>query len=167
MATTFDSRRVDVNLQEPPTGTPRRVTIPGSDQPISPKEKSMSRQPIHADDAPKAIGPYSQAIRAGGTVYLSGQIPLDPVSMTLVEGGIEAQATRVFDNLKAVAAAAGGTLDDAVRVTIFLTDLGQFATVNEVMTRYFREPYPARVTIGVASLPRGAAVEVDAVLYLG
>lgn len=127
----------------------------------------MSRQPIHSDAAPKAIGPYSQAIRAGDTVYLSGQIPLDPATMTLVEGSIEAQATRVFENLKAVAAAAGGTLDDAVRVTIFLTDLGQFGTVNEVMTRYFREPYPARVTVGVASLPRGSAVEVDAILHLG
>jgi reactive intermediate/imine deaminase len=127
----------------------------------------MSRQPIHSDAAPKAIGPYSQAIRAGDTVYLSGQIPLDPATMTLVDGGIEAQATRVFENLKAVAAAAGGTLDDAVRVTIFLTDLGQFGTVNEVMTRYFREPYPARVTVGVASLPRGSAVEVDAILHLG
>lgn len=127
----------------------------------------MPRQPIHSDAAPKAIGPYSQAIRAGSTVYLSGQIPLDPATMAIVEGGIEAQATRVFENLKAVAAAAGGTLDDAVRVTIFLTDLGQFATVNEVMARYFREPYPARVTIGVAALPRGAAVEVDAILHLG
>jgi reactive intermediate/imine deaminase len=133
----------------------------------NPEESSMSRQSIHSDAAPKAIGPYSQAIRAGDTVYLSGQIPLDPATMTIVEGGIEAQATRVFENLKAVAAAAGGTLDDAVRVTIFLTDLGQFAVVNEIMARYFREPYPARVTIGVASLPRGAAIEVDAVLHLG
>ncbi len=127
----------------------------------------MARHPLHTDSAPRAIGPYSQAIRAGDTVYLSGQIPLDPATMTLVEGGIEAQATRVFENLKAVAAAAGGTLDDAVRVTIFLTDLGQFGAVNEVMIRYFREPYPARVTVGVSALPRGVAIEVDAILYLG
>lgn len=127
----------------------------------------MSRSIISTPDAPKAIGPYSQAVRAGGTVYLSGQIPLDPATGELVTGPIEAQARRVFENLQAVAAAAGATLDDAVRVTIYLTDLGHFATVNAVMAEHFREPYPARVTIGVASLPKGAAVEVDCVLVTG
>jgi reactive intermediate/imine deaminase len=127
----------------------------------------MPRTIISTPDAPKAIGPYSQAVRAGDTVYLSGQIPLDPATGELVTGPIEAQARRVFENLKAVAAAAGATLDDAVRVTIYLTDLGHFATVNAVMAEYFREPYPARVTIGVASLPKGAAVEVDCVLVSG
>jgi reactive intermediate/imine deaminase len=127
----------------------------------------MPRTIISTPDAPKAIGPYSQAVRAGDTVYLSGQIPLDPATGELVGGPIEAQARRVFQNLRAVAAAAGATLDDAVRVTIYLTDLGHFATVNAVMTEYFREPYPARVTIGVASLPKGAAVEVDCVLVSG
>lgn len=124
----------------------------------------MTRTIIAAPNAPKAIGPYSQAVRAGATVYLSGQIPLDPATAELVGGPIDAQARRVFDNLKAVAAAAGATLDDAVRVTIYLTDLGHFAAVNAVMAEYFREPYPARVTIGVASLPKGAAIEVDCVL---
>lgn len=127
----------------------------------------MPRTIISTPDAPKAIGPYSQAVRAGDTVYLSGQIPLDPATGELVIGPIEAQARRVFENLKAVAAAAGATLDDAVRVTIYLTDLGHFAAVNGVMAEYFREPYPARVTIGVASLPKGAAVEVDCVLVTG
>ncbi|MCU0976927.1 MAG: RidA family protein [Steroidobacteraceae bacterium] len=127
----------------------------------------MSRSVISTADAPKAIGPYSQAVRAGDTVYLSGQIPLDPATGELVTGPIEAQARRVFENLRAVAAAADATLDHAVRVTIYLTDLGHFATVNAVMTEYFREPYPARVTIGVASLPKGAAVEVDCVLVTG
>jgi reactive intermediate/imine deaminase len=127
----------------------------------------MSRSIISTPDAPKAIGPYSQAVRAGDTVYLSGQIPLDPATGELVTGPIEAQARRVFENLAAVAAAAGATLDDAVRVTIYLTDLGHFAAVNAVMAKHFREPYPARVTIGVASLPKGAAVEVDCVLVTG
>ena len=127
----------------------------------------MPRTIISTPDAPKAIGPYSQAVRAGDTVDLSGQIPLDPATGELVGGPIEAQARRVFQNLRAVAAAAGATLDDAVRVTIYLTDLGHFATVNAVMAEYFREPYPARVTIGVASLPKGAAVEVDCVLVSG
>jgi reactive intermediate/imine deaminase len=121
----------------------------------------MSRIPIHTDSAPKAIGPYSQAVRSGNTLYLSGQTPLDPTTGEMVEGDIEAQATRVFENLKAVLGAAGASFDDVVRVGIYLTDLGNFATVNEVMKRYFREPYPARSTIGVAALPRGAAVEVD------
>jgi reactive intermediate/imine deaminase len=127
----------------------------------------MKRTIISTPSAPAAIGPYSQAVRAGDTVYLSGQIPLDPATGELVGGPVDAQARRVFENLKAVAAAAGATLDHAVRVTIYLTDLGHFATVNAVMAEYFREPYPARVTIGVASLPKGAAVEVDCVLVTG
>ncbi|MBS1200133.1 MAG: Bona fide RidA/YjgF/TdcF/RutC subgroup [Proteobacteria bacterium] len=126
----------------------------------------MNRHVIATDRAPKAIGPYSQAVRAGDTVYLSGQIPLDPATGELIGGDFEAQARRVFENLRAVAAAAGASLDDAVRVTIYLVDLGQFPVVNAVMAEYFMEPYPARVTIGVASLPRGAQVEVDCVLVL-
>jgi len=126
----------------------------------------MNRQIIHSDRAPKAIGPYSQAVRVNDTVYLSGQIPLDPATGELVEGGFEAQARRVFENLKAVAAAAGLSLRHAARVTIYLTDLGQFPIANSVMAEYFHEPYPARVTIGVAALPRGAQVEVDCVLVL-
>lgn len=126
----------------------------------------MPRQIIATDRAPQAIGPYSQAVRAGDTVYLSGQIPLDPATGELVAGDFEAQARRVFDNLKAVAAAAGGSLDQAARVTIYLVDLGRFPTVNAVMAEYFSEPWPARVTIGVASLPKGAQVEVDCVLVL-
>ncbi len=124
----------------------------------------MSRAAIHTLDAPQAIGTYSQAIRVGETVYLSGQIPLDPATGTRVEGGFEVEARRVFDNLKAVAAAAGSSLDRAARVTVYVTDLANFPIVNNVMTEYFREPYPARVTIGVASLPRGAQVEVDCIL---
>ncbi|HCO42893.1 MAG TPA: reactive intermediate/imine deaminase [Gammaproteobacteria bacterium] len=127
----------------------------------------MSLTAVASDRAPAAIGPYSQAIRAGDTVYLSGQIPLDPASGELVDGGIEAQAVQVFENLKAVAGAAGGSLGQAVKLTIYLTDLGHFATVNEVMARYFETPYPARATVGVAALPRGAAVEADAILVLG
>jgi reactive intermediate/imine deaminase len=126
----------------------------------------MAKQPVHTKDAPAAIGTYSQAIRAGNTVYLSGQIPLDPKTMQLVTGDTRAQIKRVFDNLVAVAAAAGGTLANAVKVNVYLTDLKDFALVNEVMTEYFQEPYPARAAIGVAQLPRGAAVEVDAVLVL-
>ncbi len=126
----------------------------------------MSRLAIHSDSAPAAIGPYSQAVRSGQTVYLSGQIPLDPQSMTLVEGDIATQAERVFRNLQAVCEAAGGSLADVVRVGIYLTDLGDFAAVNEVMARHFSTPYPARSTIGVSALPRGAQVEVDAVLVL-
>jgi reactive intermediate/imine deaminase len=124
----------------------------------------MSREIISTDRAPRAIGPYSQAVRAGDTVYLSGQIALDPASGELVAGGFEAEARRVFDNLRAVTAAAGATLDDAVRVTVYLVDLGRFPVVNAIMAEYFREPFPARVTIGVASLPKGAQVEVDCVL---
>ncbi|KPJ82558.1 MAG: reactive intermediate/imine deaminase [Gammaproteobacteria bacterium SG8_30] len=127
----------------------------------------MTRQIISSPDAPKAIGPYSQAVRAGDTVYCSGQIPLDPATGELVAGDFETQARRVFDNLQAVARAAGGSLDEAVRVTIYLTDLGKFPLANAVMAEYFSEPYPARVTIGVASLPKGAEVEVDCVLVTG
>jgi len=126
----------------------------------------MAKQAIHTKDAPAAIGTYSQAIRAGNTIYLSGQIPLDPKSMQLVTGDTRAEIARVFDNLAAVAAAAGASLDNAVRITVYLTDLKNFALVNEVMAEYFKEPYPARAAIGVAALPRGAAVEVDAVLVV-
>jgi reactive intermediate/imine deaminase len=127
----------------------------------------MTRSIIHSDRAPKAIGPYSQAVRAGDTLYLSGQTPLDPVSGELVAGDIGAQARQVFENLAAVLAAAGASFADVVRVGIYLTDLGHFAAVNEVMKQYFSEPYPARSTIGVAALPRGAQVEIDLVAVLG
>jgi len=123
------------------------------------------KTPVATKEAPAAIGPYSQAVRAGHTVYLSGQIPLDPKTMQLVEG-FDRQVKQVFDNLAAVAKAAGGSLDDAVRVTVYLTDLANFTKVNEMMSAYFHEPYPARAAIGVASLPRGAAVEIDAILHL-
>ena len=125
----------------------------------------MEKSSIQTDAAPKAIGTYSQAVRAGETVYLSGQIGLDPASMQLAEG-IEAQIVRVFENLKAVANAAGGGLDHVVKLTVFLTDLGHFARVNEIMAKYFHQPYPARAAVGVAALPRGALVEMDAVLVL-
>ncbi len=121
---------------------------------------------IHTDRAPQAIGPYSQAVRAGNTIYLSGQTPLDPATGELVEGDIAAQARRVFDNLQAVCEAAGSSFADIVRVGIYLTDLANFAAVNGVMKEYFRQPYPARSTIGVRELPRGAQVEVDAILVL-
>jgi reactive intermediate/imine deaminase len=124
----------------------------------------MHRQPIHSTAAPAAIGTYSQAIRAGDTVYISGQIPLDPATGALVAGDIRAQIHQVFGNLKAVAAAAGLGLDRAVKVTIYLTDLGHFATVNEIMAEYFPQPYPARAALGVSALPKGAAVEADAIL---
>ena len=126
----------------------------------------MSRQIIHTELAPAAIGPYSQAVRSGNTVYLSGQIPLDPATGAIVEGGISAQVRRALDNLQAVCAAAGGGLDQVVRLGLYLTDLGDFATVNAVMAEYFQAPYPARSTIEVAGLPRGAAFEVDAVMVL-
>ncbi|MGH8752288.1 MAG: RidA family protein [Burkholderiales bacterium] len=125
----------------------------------------MAKKIIHTDSAPKAIGIYSQAVRAGQTVYLSGQIGLDPASMQMVEG-IEAQIMRVFENLKAVAQAAGGSLDDVVKLNVFLTDPAHFTRVNEIMAKYFREPYPARAAVGVASLPRGALVEMDAILVI-
>lgn len=126
----------------------------------------MPHEIIHTDQAPAAIGAYSQAVKVGATVYLSGQIPLDPATMQLVEGGMEAQIRRVFDNLAAVARAAGGRLADTVKLNVFLTDLSHFALVNQVMAEYFQEPYPARVAIGIAALPRGAQVEMDAVLVL-
>jgi reactive intermediate/imine deaminase len=120
---------------------------------------------IHTPDAPAAIGTYSQAVRVENTVYLSGQIGLDPTNMTLVEG-IEAQVNRVFQNLRAVADAAGGSLDDLVKINIYLTDLAHFGKVNEIMATYFHEPYPARAAVGVASLPRNALVEADGVLFI-
>ncbi len=126
----------------------------------------MTRTIISTPNAPAAIGTYSQAVRAGDTVYVSGQIGLDPASMQMVDG-FEAQTVRVFDNLKAVAEAAGASLADAVKLNIYLTDLGNFAKVNEIMARYFAEPYPARAAVGVKELPRGALVEADAVLVLG
>ena len=121
---------------------------------------------ISSSEAPAAIGPYSQAVRAGDTVYLSGQIPLDPKSMQIVEG-FDNQVRRVFDNLQAVCKAAGGDFSRVTRVTIFLIDLANFPKVNEIMATYFREPYPARVTVGVSSLPRGSQIEIDAVMHLG
>ncbi len=126
----------------------------------------MSKQIIHSDDAPAAIGTYSQAIRSGDLVFLSGQIPLDPETMEIVDGDFEARARRVFDNLKAVAGAAGGNLNQIVKLTVFLTDLSNFATVNSVMEDYFDKPYPARAAVGVASLPKGVDVEADAILAL-
>ena len=124
----------------------------------------MTKNAIHSDGAPAAIGTYSQAIETGGLVFLSGQIPLDPATMEVVDGDFEARARRVFDNLAEVAAAAGGSLDDVVKLTVFLTDLGNFATVNSVMEDYFSTPYPARAAVGVASLPKGVDVEADALL---
>ena len=126
----------------------------------------MPRQPIHSDHAPAAIGPYSQATSAGNLVFCSGQIPLDPATGELVEGDISIQARRAFDNLRAVCEAAGGSFDDIVRVGLYLTNLGQFAAVNAVMADYFQAPYPARSTIEVSALPKGAAFEVDAILVL-
>lgn len=124
------------------------------------------REIIHSDDAPAAIGPYSQAVRVGDTVYLSGQIALDPASMTLVEGGIEAQTRQVFDNLTAVCRAAGGELADVVKLQIYLPDLSHFETVNGIMKEYLDEPFPARAALGVRALPKGAEVEVDGVMVL-
>ena len=124
----------------------------------------MSKNIIATDRAPQAIGTYSQAVKINSTVYMSGQIPLDPATMELVDGGVDVQITRVFDNLSAVAEAAGGSLDNVVKLNVFLTDLGNFPTVNEIMAKYFNEPYPARAAIGVAALPKGAQVEMDAVL---
>jgi len=125
----------------------------------------MPKSVISTPHAPSAIGTYSQAVRCGDTIYVSGQIGLDPATMQLAEG-IEAQVKRVFDNLRAVAEAAGGSLDDAAKLTVYLTDLVHFARVNEIMATYFRQPYPARAAIGVASLPRGALIEADAILVL-
>ena len=126
----------------------------------------MTKQIITTDNAPQAIGTYSQAVKVGNTVYLSGQIPMDPVTMTLVDGEIDQQIRRVFENLKAVTEAANGNFGDVVKLNVFLTDLGHFSRVNEIMAEYFSEPYPARAAIGVAALPRGANVEMDAVLML-
>ena len=126
----------------------------------------MAREIIATPDAPAAIGTYSQAVKVGNTVYISGQIPLDPTTKEMVAGDFEAHVRRVFENLKAIATAAGGTLNAAVRVTIYLTDMANFATVNKVMAEYFSEPYPARAAVGVASLPRGATVEADCILEL-
>ena len=126
----------------------------------------MPRQPIHSDHAPAAIGPYSQAVRAGNTVYLSGQTPLDPATGMPVGGDIALQARRALDNLKAVCEAAGGSFDDVVRIGLYLTDLGNFAAVNAVMAEYFSAPYPARSTIEVAGLPKGADFEIDAVMVI-
>ncbi len=128
---------------------------------------AMSHQPVETADAPAAIGPYSQAIVAGGFLYISGQIPLDPATGELVTGDFAAAVEQVFANLAAVAAAAGATLDDAVRITLYLTNIDDFATVNQVMEAKLNKPYPARAAIGVAALPKGAAVEADAILALG
>ena len=127
----------------------------------------MTRKIIHTDNAPKAIGTYSQAVKIGDTVYLSGQIPLVPATMELVSGDVKAQIRRVFDNLKAVAEAAGGSLAEVAKLNVLLADLADFPLVNEVMADYFRQPYPARAAIGVAALPKGAAVEMDAIMVLG
>ncbi|HUG98848.1 MAG TPA: RidA family protein [Gammaproteobacteria bacterium] len=127
----------------------------------------MTRRTIATDRAPAAIGPYSQAVAAGGAIWLSGQIPLDPATMTLVPGDVEAEVRQVFRNLAAVSTAAGATLAEAVRLTVFLTDLGDFAMVNQVMEEILQPPYPARVTVQVAALPKGARVEIDAVLVPG
>ena len=126
----------------------------------------MEFKRIHTEAAPAAIGTYSQAVRAGRTVYLSGQIPLHPGTMELVQGDIDAQIRQVFDNLAAVAQAAGGGLGNVVKLTVYLTDLGHFARVNEIMAQYFRAPYPARAAVGVAALPKAAAVEMDAILVV-
>jgi reactive intermediate/imine deaminase len=128
--------------------------------------ETMSKQIISTPNAPAAIGVYSQAVRVGNTIWVSGQIPLDPVTKELVPGDIEAQIRRVFDNLKAIVAAAGASFDDVVKATVFLIDLSHFALVNKIMAEYFREPYPARAAVGVASLPRGAQVEVECIVAL-
>jgi len=137
-----------------------------NDRPFSRLELSMSRQIINTANAPAAIGPYSQAVRAGNTVYFSGQIPLDPATGEIVAGDVTAQARRAFDNLKAVAEEAGGSLDKMVRLGLYLTDLGEFAKVNAVMQEYFQAPFPARSTIEVSGLPKGAAFEVDAIMII-
>ena len=127
----------------------------------------MTREIISTDRAPAAIGTYSQAVRVGDTVYLSGQIALSPATMEMVDGGIEAQTVRVFENLLAVVQAAGGTPGNIVKLTIYLADLGHFAIINEIMGSFFQEPYPARAAVEVAALPRGALIEIDAIMYLG
>jgi len=127
----------------------------------------MTRQIIQTERAPQAIGTYSQAVRVGDTVYVSGQIPLDPASGQLVSGDIEAEIRRVFENLKAIAEAAGGSLASVAKLTVFLTDLAHFAKVNEIMATYFLKPYPARAAVGVAQLPKGARIEMECILFLG
>ncbi len=126
----------------------------------------MTRYIITTDQAPQAIGTYSQAVKVGNTVYLSGQIPLEPATMQLLEGDMRSQIVRVFENLKAIAIAAGGSLADIVKLTVYLTDLNHFPLVNEVMAAYFKEPYPARAAVGVAQLPKGATVEMDAIMVI-
>lgn len=126
----------------------------------------MNKQIISTVDAPAAIGPYSQAVRVGNTIWVSGQIPLDPRSKELVQGDFEAETRQVFDNLRAIVTAAGATLDDVVKANVYLTDLAHFALVNKIMSEYFREPYPARAAVGVAALPRGARVEVECIVAL-
>src|SRR5208282_4054894 len=126
----------------------------------------MSKHIISTNNAPAAIGVYSQAVRVGNTIWVSGQIPLDPATKELVSGGVEAEIRRVFDNLKAIVAAAGATFDNVVKANVYLTDLSHFALVNKVMAEYFREPYPARAAVGVAALPRGAQVEVECIVAL-
>lgn len=127
----------------------------------------MKKEIIQTDNAPQAIGTYSQAVRVGSTVYLSGQIPLDPATMEIIDGDINAHIKRVFDNLRAVAQAAGGDLQDIVKLNVFLTDLSHFPIVNEIMGEYFAQPYPARAAVGVAALPKGVGVEMDAIMELG
>jgi len=131
------------------------------------RRRMSNKSIIQTDKAPQAIGTYSQAVKVGQTVYLSGQIPLIPETMELVQGDISARIRQVFDNLRAVCQAAGGELEDIAKLNIFLTDLGNFATVNEIMATYFKEPYPARAAVGVASLPKGTDVEMDAVMVVG
>ena len=126
----------------------------------------MTKQIISTNDAPAAIGPYSQAVRVGDTIWVSGQIPLDPRTKELVQGDFEAETRQVFDNLQAIVAAAGATLDDVVKANVYLTDLAHFALVNKIMSEYFREPYPARAAVGVSALPRGARVEVECIVAL-
>ena len=149
-------------------GSSQKQTRPLSRPPFFTPDRSfdMSTQIIHSDQAPAAIGAYSQAVRAGNTVYLSGQIPLDPASMEMVAGGFAEQAHQVFKNLRAVCEAAGGSLNDIVKLNAYLTDLSDFAVFNQVMAEYFAQPYPARAAVGVAALPRGALVEAEAVLVL-
>ena len=127
----------------------------------------MAKQAIHTRDAPEAIGTYSQAIKVGETVFISGQIPLEPDTMNIVDEGIRAQTHRVFDNLTAVVRESGGNLDDVVKLTVFLTDLNHFAVVNEVMAEHFNPPYPARAAVEVAALPKGVPIEIDAIVHLG
>jgi reactive intermediate/imine deaminase len=129
-------------------------------------EIELNKKPIHSDRAPAAIGTYSQAIRSGAFVFLSGQIPLDPTTMSIVSGDFAARARQVFSNLQAVAQAAGGDLDNVVKVTVYLTDLDNFATVNKVMSEFFKEPYPARAALGVSALPKGADIEAEAILSI-